>query len=343
MTTTSLFEILGVQITATQDEIRIAYKRLAMTWHPDRHINGDLKRAEDKFKAIQSAYSILSDPDKRRNYELSQENHSNYSHDQSAYDPWEYWRHRASQQSYRSKPAPVTGEDVDADLVITIEQACSSSTVKATVKVPNECEDCGGCGISEDDTCPSCGGHGVKEGVRGLYYCRKCHGSGYISNPPCKKCKGTGRGFFKRKLAIVIPPEGVSDGDIIRLKGMGGPGENGGANGDIFLRVQIAPHDRYRREQLDLHVSEYIDFVTAILGGKIDVLTPWGKRVLEIPPMTRPTRILRIVEAGLYSTRSKRRGDLYVSPVLDLLPGMEDYPLSAESELVLRVMKRMNS
>ena len=338
----SYYETLGVERTATHDEIKIAYRRLAMKWHPDRNIGGDHRTAEAKFKSIQAAYETLSDPSKRASYDASMNDpYSSGSGFDGGFNA-RYWSWEESfRQARKPKPPPPKdGLDFEADISLSIEQACAGGAFSATVQFPAACPDCNGSGIGEPDCCSLCDGYGYRYGVNGEYTCRRCHGSGVDDTPKCAGCKGKAEVLAKRKVKLKVGG-GLADGDRIRVRGGGEKGEHGGRDGNAYFTVRIKPHSRYRREGLDLHVGATVDFVTAILGGAIEVETPWGKRKLPIPPMTRANKMLRIDGAGLHSNSGAAQGSLYVTPVIDLLPGMEDYPLSAESELTLLVMRRM--
>lgn len=345
----SHYETLGVDRYASPDDIKVAYRRLAMKWHPDRNIGGDHKAVEAKFKTIQVAYDTLSDPSRRASYDASMADpfaSSPFSSRGFYYGYDADYAARANtareQRTQHRPPPPVRGDDFEGSIDLTIEQACAGGNFVATMKISEACADCDGSGIGPEAECASCDGFGWKEWKNGsVHHCRKCHGSGYVDSPVCPTCKGAKTVFGKRKLKLKIGGS-LADGDRIRVRGAGGKGKHGGEDGNAYFTVKIKEHVRYRREGLDLYVSAAIDFVTAILGGSIDVETPWGVSKLAIPPMTRANKLFRITGVGLHLKGGKEKGDFYVNPSIDLLPGMENYPLSAESELALLVMRRMS-
>lgn len=348
----SHYATLGVDENASPEEIKKAYRRLAMKWHPDRNIGGDHKGAEAKFKAIQVAYDILSDASKRIDYDSSirrsqswpfssgSSHRTNQQHDFGHNFDYEAWAAEVRARQRRYAPPPTLGEDVESEISLTIEEACLGGEFSATLEGSAVCGACNGTGVGIDIECPSCKGDGWKEWKNGsVHPCRKCGGYGTVS-PPCKTCKGEKTVSGKRKIKLKVGG-GLAEGDRIRIRGAGGKGANGGEDGNAYFTVHIKDHPLYERDGIDLYSNVVVDFVTAILGGSVQVASPWGMRKLVVPPMTRANKMFRIVGAGMRRMADKAEGNLYVRTSIDLLPGMEKYQLSAESELALLVMRRM--
>jgi len=328
------YEILGVAKNASDDEIKKAYRKLAMKHHPDR--NPDSKGAEDKFKEAKEAYEMLSDPQKREAYDR-------YGH--AGVDPnmggggfgangaggfadafgdifgdifggGGAGRGRGGPQVYR-------GADLRYNLEITLEQAAHG--FDTTIRVPSwdSCDTCHGSGAkpgTSPTTCSTCGGHGQVRMQQGFFSiqqtCPKCHGSGKMIADPCTTCSGAGRIKRNKTLEVKIPA-GIDDGMRIRSSGNGEPGLNNGPAGDLYVEIHIKPHPVFQREGDDLHCEMPISYTRAALGGEIEVPTLNGKASFTIPEGTQSGKIFRLRSKGIKGVRSGYAGDLFCHVVVE--------------------------
>ncbi len=319
------YEVLGVARNATEAEIKKAFKRLAMKYHPDR--NPDDKAAEEQFKEAKEAYDILGDPQKRAAYD--QFGHAGV--DPSAGGAG-FGAGGASfsdifgdvfgdifggggraggggQRAYR-------GADLRYNLDLTLEEAVAGTTVKIRVPTLVECEECDGSGArrgTTPTTCPTCNGHGSVRMQQGFFSlqqtCPRCRGTGKIIADPCPHCQGQGRLRDQKTLSVKVPA-GVDSGDRIRLAGEGEAGEHGGPPGDLYVQINIKPHPIFKREDSHLFCEVPISMVTAALGGELDVPTLDGRVKLKIPAETQTGKQFRLRGKGVKSVRGGVVGDL---------------------------------
>ncbi len=324
------YEVLGVAKTATDDEIKKAYRRLAMKYHPDR--NGGDKAAEEKFKAVGEAYGVLSDPQKRAAYDRF----GKAGVDPNAQGGFGGFGGFGQQGGFgdfgdifseifgggrggqRRGPQMFRGADTSYTLEISLEDAVNGSKTDIRVPVWEECTSCHGTGCkpgTSKKTCPHCGGSGTINMSRGFLQvqqtCPYCQGTGEIISDPCPECSGKGR-IRKTKTLEVQIPAGINHGQRIRLQGKGEPGVNGGPNGDLYVQILIEPHDIFQREGDDLHADLPLSFATAALGGEVVVPTMDTEARINIPEGTQTGKVFRLRGKGVPNVHTKERGDLYV-------------------------------
>ncbi len=323
------YEVLGISRTATAEEIKKSYRRLAMKHHPDR--NPDNPDAEIHFKEAKEAYEILSDTTKRAAYD--QFGHAGVDQNQGGGGPNSGFggfsdafgdifgdifggASRQSSNIYR-------GADLRYNLEISLEEAAHGTDTKIRIPTLDECDVCHGSGAkpgSRPVTCPTCGGHGQVRMQQGIFSiqqsCPKCQGSGKIITSPCTGCGGTGRIKHHKTLSVKIPT-GVDEGDRIRLTNEGEAGVNGGPPGDLYVVIHIQPHAVFSRDHNDLHCEMPISFTTAALSGEIEIPTLDGSAKIRIPAETQTGRVFRLRGKGIKGVRSNTYGDLLCHVVVE--------------------------
>ncbi len=326
------YEVLGVGKNASDDEIKKAYRKLAMKHHPDR--NPDSKDAEDKFKEVKEAYEMLSDADKKAAYDQ-------YGH--AGVDPNMaggfggggfggggfaeafgdifgdiFGQQQGGGRRGGNGPQAYRGADLRYSMEISLEQAAHGH--EAQIRVPHwdDCDHCHGNGAepgSSVETCPTCNGVGQVRVSQGFFSmqqtCPKCHGSGKFIPKPCTKCHGQGKLKSQKTLEVKIPA-GIDEGMRIRSSGNGEPGINGGPAGDLYVEVHIKQHPVFERDGDDLHCQMPISFATAALGGDLEVPTLGGKASFPVPEGTQAGKTFRLRGKGIKGVRSGYPGDLYV-------------------------------
>jgi len=319
------YAILGVPRNATQEEIKQAYRRLVKQWHPDLHPE-NRKEAEERFKEIQEAYEVLSDPEKRHQYDLYGTVGEVPVPSGYGFDPFEdlmrmvdeFFGFRTTTSRYRTRTE--RGEDIESVLEITLEEAFRGGEEEVEVDVLVTCPECSGFGaLGGFKRCPDCHGSGritysrQAGGVfmRTMTTCPTCQGSGQVAAQICDECQGIGRVETTRKVKVELPA-GIEDGMTIRVPGQGNSGKAGGPPGDLYVTVRIKPHPVFRREGINLHMELPLTFPQLALGDVVEVETLDGKAELTIPPGTQPDTVLKIPRKGFVSMRSGRRGDLFV-------------------------------
>jgi len=321
------YEILGVSHEADNDEIKRAYRKLALKYHPDRN-PGD-KEAEERFKQAAEAYEVLRDGEKRRIYDL-------YGHDGlrgtgftgfggfedifstfgDIFGDFFGFGGRRSQGTRARR-----GSDLKYNLELTLEEAYTGKEEEIVFDKWESCDICGGTGItpgSEPSVCPDCQGRGEIIRSQGFFQirttCSTCNGTGQVIENPCRKCKGRGKVRAEKKVLVRIPP-GVDTGIQLRIKGEGETGENRGPSGDLFVVIHVKEHEFFNRDGDDLKCQVPVSLVQAVLGAEISipVLSDDKERSITIPEGAQPGEIIRIKGAGMPSLRRGRGyGDLFV-------------------------------
>ncbi len=326
------YEVLGVQKNASDGEIKKAFRNLAKDNHPDKNPND--QAAETRFKEINEAYETLKDPQSRSAYD--QFGHAaseggmggsgfggfNTNFSGSMSDIFEdlfgeFTGRRGSGQSQAQRQT--RGSDLRAEMNISLKDAYFGTSRDLNIDANQSCEGCNGTGASKGSdraTCGNCGGSGKVRTQQGFFTlertCVSCSGKGSIIKNPCQPCRGTGRVRKKRKLSVNIP-QGVDDGTRIRLGGEGEAGENGGPAGDLYVFISIEPNEFFKRKDSDLLCEVPIDFISASLGGDIDVPSPDGKKLrITVPEGCQNQRQFRLKGKGMPVLQSKRYGDLFV-------------------------------
>jgi molecular chaperone DnaJ len=321
------YETLECQKGATADVLKSAYRKLAMRFHPDKN-PGD-HTAEIKFKEINEAYDVLKDDQKRAAYDRfghaafeggmgAAGARAGFGDFSSFGDVFEDIFGQMMGGMGRGKRQN-RGQDLRYNLTITLEEAFRGRS--AEIKVPTQvaCETCSGSGAEpghSPETCPTCAGHGKVRATQGFFTiertCSSCRGTGKIIRNPCKTCRGSGLVQKDRMLNVDVPP-GVEEGTRIRLSGEGAAGVNGGPPGDLYIFLSVAEHPIFQRDGHDLHCRVPVTFVTAAMGGNVDVPTLDGGRAkVAIPEGTQPGRQFRLRGKGMPVLRSAQKGDLYV-------------------------------
>ncbi|MCX7750855.1 MAG: molecular chaperone DnaJ [Candidatus Bipolaricaulota bacterium] len=330
------YSILGVDRSASPEEIKRAFRRLAKEYHPDTY-KGDKKEAERKFRKIAEAYEVLSDPQKRAQYDR-------YGHvgPEQGFDfgPGDFARTREAFGEFFGRPLEDLwsmffgegvrtreragrarrGEDLEYRARITLEDAAFGAKLRATASRYVPCSRCGGAGLSPGTglrVCPTCRGHGRIEyrqaSVFGTFVnvrtCPECGGIGELPEAPCPACGGEGRVRERAELAIEVPP-GVEEGDRLRVPGGGNAGVAGGPPGDLYVTVEIQPHPLFRRKGEDLEVELPVHWAQLVLGATVKVPTLRGEAELKVPPGTDPDAVLTVPGEGM--PHGRRRGDLKV-------------------------------
>ncbi|MET3889624.1 molecular chaperone DnaJ [Bosea sp. OAE506] len=324
------YEILGVSKTASEAELKSAFRKLAMGCHPDRH-PGDTA-AEAKFKELNEAYQVLSDSQKRGAYDryghqaFEQGGGGGGNPDFSDFmsDIFDSFFGDARRGGPRSANGRERGADLRYNLEIGLEDAFAGKNASIRVPTSIACEVCSGSGAkpgSKSRQCPTCGGHGKVRANQGFFSvertCPTCSGRGEIIDDPCKNCHGAGRVTRERTLSVNIPA-GVEDGTRIRLAGEGEAGLRGGPAGDLYIFLSIQPHAIFQRDGADLFCRVPIGLVQAALGGEIEVPTLTGEQArVKIPEGTQTGKQFRLKGKGMSVLRSREVGDLYIQVVVE--------------------------
>ncbi len=328
------YDVLGVPKNATDDDIKKAYRKLAMKYHPDRNQGDEAKKAEEKFKEAKEAYEMLSEPQKRAAYDQ-------YGH--AGVDP-----NAAGMGGFRGGPEGFggfaeafgdifgdifnggrrgggggggpqvyRGSDLSYAMEITLEEAANGKDAQIRIPTWDTCETCHGSGAkpgTSAKTCTTCNGAGTVHMRQGFFSiqqtCPHCHGSGKVIPEPCTTCNGAGKIKRQKTLEVKIPA-GINEGMRIRSAGNGEPGTNGGPPGDLYIEIRIKQHEIFERDGDDLHCTVPVGMTTAALGGSIEVPTLGGKAEIDLPEGTQHGKTFRLRGKGIKGIRSSYPGDLY--------------------------------
>lgn len=340
MTKRDYYEVLGVKKDATPEEIKKTYRKLALKYHPDR--NSSDSNTENKFKEINEAYQVLSNPEKRARYDQfgsaegmggfdSQgRGFSDFGDFGDIFDSFFGTRTRSSERGTR----PQKGANLRYNLEISFEDAAFGQETK--IEVPNweTCPICQGNGAkpgTSPQTCPDCHGTGeVKSNQNTMFgqfvnikTCPRCSGEGKIIKDVCTNCKGTGK-VKKNRIVKVKIPAGVDTGHRLRITGMGEPGERGGPSGDLYIVLYVKPHKIFTRNGIDISSTHSISFIKAALGGTTTVTTLEEKANIKIPAGTQSNNTFRLRGKGIFKIGTKQRGDQYVKIIVDIPKKLND-------------------
>lgn len=331
------YEILEISREAGADEVKKAYRRMAVKYHPDKH-RGD-KEAEEKFKEIGEAYEVLSDPQKRAAYDrygqaaFDARSRAGFGRGAGAggfHDPFEVFREVFGGGGggsifddlfgggRRDPSAPQRGDDLRYDMTITFEEAAFGCEKEINITKAETCRECDGSGAepgSKWTTCSTCGGQGQVVSARGIFNlaqtCPRCEGAGQVVDRPCRACRGAGRRDQSSKIKLRIPA-GVDTGSRLRSAGNGEAGSRGGPPGDLYVVLRVRSHEIFHREGDDLLCEVPITFTQAALGAEVDVPTLTGPAVIKIPPGTQPGSLFRLKGRGIKNVNGHGHGDLHV-------------------------------
>lgn len=351
------YEVLGVGRTATDDEIKKAYRQLAKKYHPD--MNPGDKTAEAKFKEASEAYAVLSDADKRRQYD--QFGHSAFDGGAGGAGGFDFggmdmgdifgdiFGDLFGGRSRRQSNGPMQGANLRTSVRITFEEAVFGTQKEIELTLKDECMHCHGTGAkpgSSSETCSKCGGKGqvvhtqqsLFGMVRNVQTCPDCRGTGKIIRDKCPECYGSGYISSKKKIEVSIPA-GIDSGQSIRIRGKGEPGTNGGPRGDLLVEVEVSRHPIFQRQDYDIYSTAPISFATAALGGDVRINTVDGDVIYNVKAGTQTDTKIRLREKGVPSLRNKAvRGDHYVTLVVQVPTSMN----SEQKELLRKFDDAMN-
>ena len=334
------YEVLGVDKGADEAAIKRAYRTLAKKYHPD--VNPGDKTAEEKFKEVNEAYQVLSNPEKRAQYDQ-------FGHDgpQAGFgggygdfsgfgggfggfeDIFNMFTGGGFGGGSARRNGPIQGDDLRVDITISFEEAALGCEKEIKLVRDEECSACHGTGAkpgTKVETCPNCQGTGQERVVSSTPFgriqnvrtCSRCRGEGKIITEPCDKCHGRGKVRTARKRTVKVPA-GIANGQVLNIPGEGEPGERGGAPGNLLIVVNVKPHALFKRRDYDLYIDMPLTFTQAALGAKLDVPTLGKPIQYEFPEGTQPGQMFRVRGAGIQHLRdADRKGDLYVTAVVEI-------------------------
>jgi molecular chaperone DnaJ len=348
MSKRDFYQVLSVPRNATEDAITKAYRRLAMKYHPDR--NPDDKDAGERFKEAKEAYEILTDAQKRAAYDqygsagldAARGAGQGFSPSDAFGDIFgDMFGDIFGGGRRGGRNAVYRGADLRYELALDLEQAVFGTSTEIDFQTVKECTECAGSGAARGHTpvtCETCNGAGQVRISQGIFAvqqtCPRCKGRGSIIKEPCPKCAGNGRVRTNKRLAVKVPA-GVDNGDRIRLAGEGEAGRNGGPPGDLYVEIVVREHPIFERDHAHLSCEVPIGFVTAVLGGSIEVPTLEGQANIKIPAGTQSGRVFRLREKGIKPVRGGATGDLFCRVVVET-----PVDLNAEQKDLLRTIEK---
>ena len=356
------YEVLGLSRSASADEVKKAYRNLALKYHPDRVQPDKKKEAEERFKEISEAYEVLIDPQKKGTYDQYGHEAVDNSFKQGGFS-WQDFHHfddlkdifggfdisdlfsrfGFEEEGGGGGGARGRGRDLEYQIEIDFNDAVLGS--EKTISIPRyeTCPECGGNGAkpgTKAERCPACGGRGKVTASSGFFNivrtCETCGGEGVVIKTPCSSCRGTGRMKTKKNLKVKIPA-GVDSGTRLRVHGEGETGGRGGRSGDLYLLIYVRPHEIFERHDSDIACEVPLDFVTAALGGDIEVPTLDGKIMMKIPAGTQSGRTFRLRGKGIQRLHDYGRGDQLVHVQIDV-----PTDLSADEKKALKEYARIS-
>lgn len=334
------YEVLGVSRDASAEEIKRAYRKKAKQFHPDKN-PGSRTNAESDFKQVAEAYEVLSDPDKRAQYDRYGHagpaqgfdfGQTDFTRARQAFsefgfgsmeDIFDLFFRQGGQPGSTTRGQRVAqGEDIEYKLRITLEDAATGTKMKITAPRLVTCEVCKGTGMepgTSKHTCPTCGGRGQIEyrqqtllgSFVNVRVCPECNGKGEIIDQPCHHCHGTGRFKEKSKISINVPA-GVDNGSRLRLRGQGNVGPNNGPSGDLYIVIEVIPDSRFKRDGRNIHSVLNLHYHDVALGTKAKVETLWGSETISIPAGTQPGAVIRLRGKGMPGLHRAGQGDHFV-------------------------------
>ena len=343
--TSDLYEILEVERSASPDEIKKSYRRLARELHPDTNPDPE---AEARFKEISAAYEVLSDPERRARYDAYGDPRNGpmggsvFDTNGGIGDLFDvFFSQMGAQQGRRRGPAP--GQDVETSIVIDLAEAAFGVTKDITLKLPVPCDTCEASGAAPGThatPCPACDGTGevrrVRQSLLGQMVtaspCSRCRGMGQSISSPCDACRGDGRVTEERTFSVEIPA-GVEDGNTLRLTDRGAAGPRGGPAGSLFVHIGVAADARFERNGDDLHTMVHIGIAQAALGTSLDVDTLDGQEAVAIKPGTQSGAVLRLKGLGVPQLHGRNRGSLYIHIQIETPTDLSDREVELLGEL----------
>lgn len=345
------YEVLGVDKNASEDAIKKAYRKLAKKYHPD--LNPGNKEAEQKFKEINEAYQILSDPQKKAQYDQFGDAAFNqgggFNQGQGDFGGFgqggfdfggfgdifgDIFGDMFGGNSSRRSTGPKKGNDIHVNLSLSFEEAAFGAEKEIDIERWEVCKNCHGTGSkpgTKPETCPECHGTGEIRVTQNTPFgrivnvrtCPKCHGEGKFIKNPCPECHGTGKVRRARRIKVNIPA-GIDEGQMVSLRGEGEPGTRGGANGDLFIIINIKSHKIFKRDGFNVNVKMPISFAEAALGAQVEVPTLDGKAIYTIPAGTQTGTIFRLKNKGIPHINGRGRGDEFVEVYVDVPKKLTD-------------------
>ena len=331
------YEVLGLQKGATEDEIKKAFRKLAVKYHPDKN-QGD-KVSEEKFKEINEAYQVLTDPQKKAQYDQYGTTDMNGGFEGNAGgfdfnnmggfgDIFDTFFGGGGFSNGRRRGGPEKGSDLEASINLTFEEAIFGVEKEISINRNETCSNCNGSGSkpgTSPKTCDKCGGTGQIKVERNtplgsfvsMNTCDKCGGKGKIISEPCTVCRGNGKQRKQRKIKINIPA-GVDTGNVMPLRGQGENGSNGGPSGDLYINIRVSNHSKFKRKGNDIYLDEHVSFSRAAFGTELKVPTVDGDVKYNLPEGTQPGAVFRLKGKGVPRVNGHGRGDQYVTIIVEV-------------------------